>query len=259
MSDRKWVEVRRDGESCVLTLKREEKLNALSLAVEREIAAALEGAEVRESRAVILTGGERAFSAGADINEMRDADPASILAYYRDIGEVYERFAALPQLTLCAISGYCLGGGFELAMAADFRIADETAVFGLPEVAIGIIPSSGGTQRLVRMIGPARARELMLLRDRLSAREAREYGVVTEVVPKGKSLDRALEHAKRLAELPPLAVEVAKQSVDRAADSPREAGLLIERLAYGMLAQTEDAREAARAFLEKRRPKFTGR
>ncbi len=253
------VEVRREGAACVLTLRREEKLNALSTALEQELGAALDSKEVRESTCVVLTGSGRAFSAGADINEFREADPAHILAYYRDTGEVYERVAALPQPTVAAIFGYCLGGGFELALAADFRIADETAVFGLPEVSIGIIPSSGGTLRLARLVGPARAKELMLLRPRFSAREALELGLATEVVTEGKALDRALEIAARLAELPPLAVSVAKQAAERMPESSREAGILIERLAYGMLAQTRDAQEAVDAFTEKREPRFEGR
>ena len=259
MNEANHLEVRREGAVCILTLKREAKLNALSTALERSIAAALEGEEVRGSRVVIFSGGERAFSAGGDLHEKSDSDPAGILAYYRDTGEVYEKIAALPQPTLSAISGYCLGGGFELALATDFRIADATAVFGLPEVALGIIPSSGGTHRLARLIGPGRAKELVLLRSRIDAKEAHRLGVVTEMVEKGKALDRARELAADLAGLPPLAVMVAKQATDRMADSSREAGILIERLAYGMLAETDDAQEAAKAFLEKRPPRFKGR
>jgi enoyl-CoA hydratase/carnithine racemase len=156
--------------------------------------------------------------------------------------------ATLPQPTLSAIAGYCLGAGLELALATDFRIADETAVFGFPELGLGIVPSSGGTQRLTRLLGPARAKELILLRDRLDAREALLAGLVTEVVPAGAVLDRTLEHGRRLAGLPPLAVSIAKQAIDGAAEASREAGLLIERLAYGLLAQTDAARTAAEEF-----------
>src|SRR5204863_1375168 len=170
---------------------REEKLNALSTTLEADLKAALEAEHVRTSSCVVLTGGERAFSAGADVNELRGRSPAAVMDYYRATGDVYERVAALPQPTLTAIAGYCLGGGLELALATDFRIADETAVFGFPEVSIGILPSSGGTLRLTRLVGPARAKELMLLRERLDAREALAAGLVSEVVPAGAALERA--------------------------------------------------------------------
>jgi enoyl-CoA hydratase/carnithine racemase len=227
---------------CVLTLRREEKLNALSTALERELRATLAGDDVRTSACVVVTGSGRAFSAGADVDELRGRSAEDIVAYYRETGDVYERIAALPQLTVSAIAGYCLGGGFELALATDFRIADTTAVFGFPEVGLGIVPSSGGTHRLARLAGPARAKELILLRERLSAEEALAAGLLTETVPAGTAHERALELARRLAGLPPLAASLAKQAIDAMPEASREAGLLIERLAYGLLAQTEDAR-----------------
>ena len=253
------VELRREGAAAVLTLRREEKLNAISTAVEQALLDSLATDEVRTSAAVVVTGSGRAFSAGADVSELRNMDPAAIVAYYRTTGGVYERVAALPQPTLSAISGYCLGGGLELALATDFRVADESATFGLPEVALGILPSSGGTHRLVRLVGPGRAKELMLLRPRFDARTAFELGLLTEVVPEGKALERALELAGELGELPPLAVSIAKQAAEAVPDSSREAGILIERLAYGTLAQTDDAREAGDAWAEKRRARFRGR
>ena len=242
------VAARREGAACVLTLSRPDKLNALSTDVERALLAALASADVGESRCVILTGAGRAFSAGADLSEPRRDDPAGIAAYYRDTGDVYERIAGFPRPVIAAIHGYCLGGGLELALAADFRIADETAVFGLPEVELGIVPSSGGTHRLVRTVGPARAKELMLLRERFDAAEAFRLGLLTEVVEEGKSLGRALELAERLASLPPLAVAGAKEAANLMAESSREAGIALERLAYGMLAQTDEARAATAAF-----------
>jgi enoyl-CoA hydratase/carnithine racemase len=253
------VRVRREGAVAVLTLNRPEKLNALSTAVEEALGAYLSSEEVRASAAVVIEAAGRAFSAGADVHEMREQSAAAILAYYRETGGVYERVAALRQPTIAAIHGYCLGGGFELALACDFRVADGTAVFGLPEVGIGIVPSSGGTHRLVRAVGPARTKELLLLRDRFGAEEALGWGLVTLVVPEGQASARALELGGELAALPPLAVEVAKQAVDAAAESSREAGLLIERLAYGVLSQTEDHAEATAAFEEDRDPRFRGR
>ncbi|HEY3181269.1 MAG TPA: enoyl-CoA hydratase/isomerase family protein [Gaiellaceae bacterium] len=236
------VEITRDGAVCVVTLRREEKLNALSTAVERELGVSLERDDVRSSGCIVFTGAGRAFSAGADVNELRGRSAEDIVAYYRETGDVYERVAALPQPTVSAIAGYCLGAGLELALATDFRIADETAVFGFPEVGIGIIPSSGGTQRLTRLVGTARAKELILLRDRFSAEQALAAGVVTETVAAGAAVERALEIARTLAGLPPLAVALAKQAIDAMPEASRDAGILIERLAYGLLAQTADAR-----------------
>jgi enoyl-CoA hydratase/carnithine racemase len=241
------IDVERDGHVCVLTLRREEKLNALSADLERALGDALDDEGVRTSRCVVLTGAGRAFSAGADIDEFRDRTPDAVAAYYRDTGNVYERVASLPQPTISAIAGYCLGGGLELALATDFRVADDTAVFGFPEVSLGIIPSSGGTHRLVRLLGPGRAKELTLLGGRFTADRALEVGLVTEI----GGFDRAMEIAHALAALPPLAVSLTKQAIDVMPEASREAGILIERLAYGMLAQTEDAQDAAAEFQSK--------
>jgi enoyl-CoA hydratase/carnithine racemase len=249
----KLVNVHREGEVCVLTLSRPEKLNAISTAVERELAASFDDDRVRSSRALVLAGEGRAFSAGADVTEFHDRDPGAIMAYYRETGAVYERFARLAMPTFAAIHGYCLGGALELALGADFRIADETAVFGLPEVALGILPSSGGTHRLVRLLGTARAKELALLRERLDATEALRVGLVTEVVPEGTALERAVELAGRIAELPPLAVSLTKEAIDAMGDASRDAALLVERIAYAALAQTEDAQAGLDSFAERRR------
>ena len=242
------LDVTRDGAVCVLTFQRPEKLNAISTTVERALLEALAGPEVGESRAVVFAGDEQVFSAGADMLEERDESPGGVDDYYRDTGDVYERIASLPQPTFAAISGWCLGAGFELALATDFRIADETAVFGLPEVALGIVPSSGGTYRLVRALGPARAKELLLLKPRVDAAEAFRLGVATELVAAGQALPRALELARQVAELPPLAASAAKRAADAIAGSSREAGILVERLAYAALAQTDEAKEAGKAF-----------
>jgi enoyl-CoA hydratase/carnithine racemase len=242
MGEAPLVDVRREGQVAVVTLCRPEKLNALSAAVEQALGDALASDDVRRARCVVLTGSGVAFSAGADLAELSRSDPAAILSYYREAGAVYERFAVLPQPAVAAIGGYCLGGGLELALAADFRIAEESAVFGLPEVSLGIVPSAGGLHRLVRLVGPGRAKELIVLRERFTAAEALAFGVVTEVVADGRALTRALELAERLAKLPAAAVAVAKESADLMAEASREAGLLVERLAYAALAQTDDAR-----------------
>ena len=247
------VEARTEGPVCVLTLRREAKLNALSTALEEALDDALSSDDVRRAGSVVLTGHGRAFSAGADVGELRERNPEAVLAYYEATGGVYERFAALPQPTVSAIGGYCLGGGLELALATDFRIADETAVFGFPEVGLGILPSSGGTQRLTRLLGPARAKELILLGSRVDSARALALGLVSEVVPAGEALDRALVLARGLAELPRLAASVAKQAIDAVPEGSRAVGLLVERLAYATLAQTADARAASAAFEERRR------
>ena len=242
------LEVARDGEVAVIRLNRPEKLNAISTEVERALHKALVSDDLRTSGAVIVTGEGRAFSAGADISEFEGRSPEDVLRYYNDTGGVYEELAALPQPTIAAIHGYCLGGALELALALDFRIAGEDAVFGFPEVSLGILASSGGLHRVTRLLGPARAKELFLLSERFGADEARRAGVVTEVVEEGKALDRALEIAARLAALPRDAVAVTKQAIDAATASPREAALLIERLAYAALAQTQAAKDAAAGF-----------
>jgi len=242
------VTVAREGEVAVLHLNRPEKLNAISSEVERVLHEALASDIVRTSGAVIVAGEGRAFSAGADISEFEDRSPEDVLRYYHETGGVYEELAALPQPTMAAIHGYCLGGALELALALDFRIADETAVFGFPEVSLGILASSGGLHRVTRLLGPARAKELFLLAERFGADEGLKAGVVTEVVAEGTALERALEVAARLAALPRDAVAVTKQAIDAAGTAPREAALMIERLAYAALAQTQAARDAAAGF-----------
>jgi enoyl-CoA hydratase/carnithine racemase len=237
------VTVDRHGDVAVLTLRREQKLNALSMALEQALLDALAAPDVQSSRVVIVTGAGRAFSTGADVTEVRELGVEAVAEYYRSSGRVYTAVAALPQVTVGVIHGYCLGGGLELALATDLRIADATAVFGLPEVALGIVPSSGGLTRLVRMLGTARARELVLIGKRIDAAEAWGLGLVSEVTPAGKALDRALELAADLAAKPALALTIAKQAIDAVAESSTAAALLVERLAYGMLNQTTAARE----------------
>jgi enoyl-CoA hydratase/carnithine racemase len=246
------IETRREDGVCVLTLNRPDKLNALSTELEGELASALDADDVAGSRAVVIGGAGRAFSAGADVDEMGGQWTDDLLRYYRETGGVYERVASLSQPTVAAIHGYCLGGGFELALACDLRVAARSAVFGLPEIELGILPSSGGTTRLVRAVGAARATELILARRRFDAGDAFRFGLVTEVVDEDPA-GRALALAAELAALPPLAVQVTKGAIAAAAESGREAALLIERLAYAALAQTDEHRRATAAFGERRR------
>jgi enoyl-CoA hydratase/carnithine racemase len=245
------VELRRHNHVCVLTLRREQKLNAISREMERELCNALDSAELRTAHSVVITGGARVFSSGADVNEMQDMNPEAVVSYFQATGDFAERIADLPQPTFSAISGYCLGGGLELALATDFRIADQNAIFGFPEARIGILPSSGGTHRLVRALGPAHAKELILLRDRVSSADAHRLGLVTEVTEDGHALGRALAHAERLTTLPSLAVQVTKRAIDAMAEASRGAGLEIERLAYGLLAQSTDTIAATARALQR--------
>ena len=206
---------------------------------------------MRGARCVVFAGGERILGRRRP-QEERDESPGGIDAYYRDTGDVYERIAELPQPTFSAISGWCLGAGFELALATDFRIADETAVFGLPEVELGIVPSSGGTYRLVRALG---------LRGRRScfpeAAGRRGRGAATGYRHRsrpGRTGAGALARARATGRrAPPLAASAAKQATNAIAESGREAGVMLERLAYAALAQTDDARAAGEAFGNRKR------
>jgi enoyl-CoA hydratase/carnithine racemase len=235
------VEVEARGSICVVSLRRPAKLNAISEQMERELCDAIASSEVRASACVVFTGGTDVFSAGADLTVARGYAPEEIIASYRGTGDFAERVAALPQPTVSAIAGYCIGGGLELALATDFRIADRSADFRFPEVALGILPSWGGAVRTVRLLGAAKAKELILLRERIDAERALALGLVTEVVEEGGALERAVELARRLAELPRHAVSVTKRVIDVLPESSHAAGLELERLAYGMLAQTDEA------------------
>ncbi|WP_427005774.1 enoyl-CoA hydratase/isomerase family protein [Pseudarthrobacter sp. H2] len=229
------VRVQHHGTVAVLQLNRPGKLNALSTALEQELIGSLRSPAVAGAAAIVFTGSARAFSAGADTSELPEMTPERIAAYYRGSGSLYETVARLPQPTVAAISGYCLGAGFELALACDIRIADETASFGLPEVGLGILPSSGGLTRLVRAAGPAIAKEIILFGERFTAAEAHRLGLVREVAPAGEALPVALERAAVLAGKPAMAVAWTKAAIDTAAESSASASLLIEQLAYAAL------------------------
>lgn len=233
------VEVTRDDDVAVVTIRREQKRNALSTTMETRLAEALADEAVTTARAVIVTGGDQVFSAGADVTELREMTPAAIAAYYRSSGAVYEQLATLPMPTIAAVTGYCLGGGLELALAADFRVADQNAVFGFPEVGIGILPSSGGVTRLTRMVGPARARDLVLRGRRFDASQAEQWGLVTEATAVGDHLVTARALAAELVTAPALALTWTTQVIDAAAESSHHVSLLLEQLAYAALNRTE--------------------
>ena len=230
----------RDGAVALVTLNRPDQLNALSTALEDGLAATLASAQVREASALIIRGaGERAFSAGADTGELDVATPETALAYYERTGDVYEQLARLAVPSIAQIHGWCVGGGLELALACDLRVADASSRFWFPEVERGILPSSGGTARAVRALGPAVARRLILLGEKIDAPRALSLGVVHEVVPDGQAAATALAWAQTLASRSRRARQGARQAIDAAADGSHAAALAAERLGYAALAGLE--------------------
>jgi enoyl-CoA hydratase len=208
-------------------------------------------------RCIVLGGDERAFAAGADIGEL--ARSSAIDLYYQRRVERWDAIRGLWTPLVAAVSGFCLGGGCELAMACDLIVASETARFGQPETTLGIIPGAGGTQRLTRAVGKAVAMDVILSGRRLSAREALAAGLVARVVAKEAWLEEAKRVAREIAAKGPVATRLAKEMVDRAFEGPLALGLEFERRALYLAFASEDAREGLRAFVEKRPPRFEGR
>jgi len=250
--------VEHDGPVGIVTLNRPQVLNALNQATMDELVDALEGLDRDEAtRCVILAGGERAFAAGADVTEMAAATPPDLLAGYRFLQ--WERVRRMSKPLIAAVRGYALGGGCELSMLCDMIIAGEGARFGQPEINIGIMPGAGGTQRLTRAVGKAKAMELVLTGRHMTAEEALAAGLVTRVVPDELVLEEAQRLAREVAAKPPIAVRLAKDSVLKAFDTSLEVGLDYERKAFYLLFSTEDKTEGIQAFLAKRPPVFKGR
>lgn len=243
----------------LVTLDRPEVLNALDIETMRQLGDALERLDADGGcRAIVITGaGERAFAAGADIKEMAEATPETLRQANGFAN--WERIRGIRTPIIAAVRGYALGGGCELAMACDMLIAADDAVFGQPEIKIGVIPGAGGTQRLTRALGKARAMEIILTGRNLPARDAEALGLVTQLVPREATLSAALELAARIAAMPPLAVRAAKAAVNAAFEASLTDGLAGERTAFYELFATEDQREGMAAFLEKRAPDFKGR
>ena len=251
-----------DGEVAgvaLVTLDRPEALNALSFGLLAELVAALEALDANgEVRAIVLTGaGERAFAAGADIKEMADASPES-LAESGGFGH-WDELRMIRKPLIAAVRGFALGGGCELAMACDLIVAGDDAQFGQPEIRIGVMPGAGGTQRLTRAVGKARAMELILTGRPIDAREAERLGLVTRVVPAEATVESALTLAAEIAAMPPLAVVAAKRAVNEAYEAPLALGLADERQAFFDLFATADQKEGMAAFVEKRPPRWSGR
>ena len=255
------LRVERDGAVATITIDRQKVLNALSTGVMEELRhALLEAKHDEASRAVIITGaGDKAFVAGADINELARLTPADARDYAVRGQHVLGLIADLGKPVIAAVNGYALGGGCELAMACTFRFAAETAVFGQPEIDLGLIPGYGGTQRLSRLVGRARALDLILTGRKIKAPEALAIGLVDRVVPGATLLEEARKFAQLLAAKAPLAVQYAIQAVTRGVEMSLTEGLFVEASQFGLVAATEDMREGTRAFLEKRAPAFKGK
>jgi enoyl-CoA hydratase/carnithine racemase len=255
------ITVERSGVAAWVTLNRPEAMNALSRAVNlrlTEIAAEL-GADPT-LRAVVITGaGERAFCAGADLKERKGVSAADTGPYVDAISGAINAWADMPKATIAAINGVAFGGGMELALACDLRVASTHAVFGLTEVRLGIMPGAGGTQRLPRLIGVAAAKELILLGRRFDAARAQALGLVSDVVAQSQLRAAVDGLLGELAGCAPQSIARAKEAVDRGIDVPIADGLRIERACYEVTLFTEDRNEGLRAFADKRAPEYTGR
>jgi len=253
-----FILVEREGPVAIVTLNRPQQLNALSYGLIKELALALEALDQdADIRAIVLTGGEKVFAAGTDIKEMADATPFDDRLQGRLAFR--DRINRISKPVIAAVSGLTLGGGCELAMCCDIIIASETARFGQPEVNLGIIPGSGGTQRLTRTVGKYRAMEMVLTGDFINAAEAHTLGLVAKIVPVEFLIEEAKGIAKKIAAKPPLAVKFAKEAVLKAFETSLGEGLEFERKSFYLLFASEDKREGMKAFIEKRKPEFKGK
>ncbi|MDV6377001.1 enoyl-CoA hydratase-related protein [Sporosarcina sp. GW1-11] len=249
------------GSVAYVTLDRPDAMNAFNFQLLLELGEVVEGIRIDPTiRAVVFTGsGDRAFSVGADLKERKTLTDALVRRNLNKIGDVFNRIDQLPQPTIAVINGFAFGGGMELALACDFRIAVDSAVMGLTETGLAIIPGAGGTQRLPRLIGEAKAMELILTARRLTADEALDYGLLTKKAS-AEQLQETLEtFLNSLLANGPVAVEQAKFAIKQGMNVDLQTGLAIERKAYEMTLPTEDRIEALNAFAEKRKPVFKGR
>ena len=241
-----------------ITLNRPQARNALNTALLGGVADALQAAAADEAiRAVVISGGEKVFAAGADIREMAGTSAVDVLRDPR--AEYRKRIDNFPKPLIAAVNGYALGGGCELAMQADIIIAGENAEFGQPEINLGLIPGAGGTQRLLRAVGKSLAMKMVLAGDFIDARTALAAGLVAEITQPELTIERAMKLAARIASKSPLAVQLAKEALLHAFDSSLDGGLQFERRSFALLAASDDRNEGIAAFIEKRKARFTGK
>ncbi len=241
----------------VFRINRPQVRNALNLEVRTRLADEVTRFAADQAiRCLIVTGSDAAFAAGADIGEMADAGPVEVMA--RNVQKYWRAITDCPKPLIAAVEGFALGGGLELALCADIIVAGEGARLGLPEVKVGILPGGGGTQKLARLVGAKRAMLLLMTGKMFSAAEAFGMGVISEVAPTGQALTRALEIAKEIATMPPIAVMQIKEIVNAGLNAPLDTALMLERKAFQLQFATSDQKEGMRAFMEKRRPKFEG-
>jgi enoyl-CoA hydratase len=252
------VLLEREEPIAVVRLNRPEALNALSNQLMSELVGALENLDDDDAvRCIVLAGDEKAFASGADIAEL--ADPTHLELYFGGRIDKWDAIRSVRTPLVAAVSGYCLGGGCELAMACDLIVASENAQFGQPETNLGVLPGAGGTQRLTRTIGKAKAMDVILTGRFLSAREAEAAGLVARVVAAEAWLEEAKRVAREIAAKSPVGVRLAKEAVNQAFETPLAAGLDAERKAFHLALSSEDAQEGMKAFLEKRKPDFKGK
>jgi enoyl-CoA hydratase len=250
--------VRQEGKVGIVQINRPKALNALNSEVMREIVEALEAFDLDEQiGCLVLTGNEKAFAAGADIKQMAGASPTTMMN--SPLIGYWDRLKAIHKPIIAAVSGWCLGGGCELAMSCDMIVASELARFGQPEVTIGIIPGAGGTQRLTRTVGKALAMEMILNNRHLTAEEALHFGLVNAVAPVERYLAQAIRLAAEIADRAPIAVQLAKEAVNKAYETTLAEGMFLERRLFTMLFATEDQKEGMAAFIEKRSPEWKGK
>jgi enoyl-CoA hydratase len=252
------VLLEREEPIAVVRLNRPEALNALSNQLMSELVGALENLDDDEAvRCIVIAGDEKAFASGADIRELSDSTPLEL--YFGGRIDKWDAIRSVRTPIVAAVSGYCLGGGCELAMACDLIVASETAQFGQPETNLGVLPGAGGTQRMTRAIGKSKAMDVILTGRFLSAREAEAAGLVARVVAAEAWLDEAKRVAQAIAAKSPVGVRLAKEAVNQAFETNLRAGLDAERKAFHLALSSEGAREGMKAFLEKRKPETKGK
>lgn len=255
------VKLERDQSTLWIILNRAHRLNAFNEVLIEELSDALDTAEKDPSvKCVVITGeGDRAFSAGADVTMFSKATPVKAEEFSRAGQKAFGKIEEMSKPVIAAINGYALGGGLELAMACDFRVAAEHAELGNPEITLGLIPGWGGTQRLVRLIGLPRAKEIIMLGTRLKAEEALKIGLVNKIVHYEKLKDEVREMANKLAEGPPVAMKYAKHALNFGTQVPLEAGLRLEASLMALSFSTEDLKEGVEAMMAKRKAEFKGK